>query len=368
MVLGCAALGLSLFDLVSAAPSVWLQVVVGVGIAMLAGVFRVRVPRLNRNERLQWSDLFGLFGWVSVAYASSATVAVLLYPTYLQSGIGVLMAMVPLLGMMLATQHFFFRQQEADEAVRQAGAAALVHPDRAFAVMFLDFDRFKLINDSLGHTAGDEFLIQVSRRISESLHPRDIVARLGGDEFAVLVRQMAHESDAVGLANRLVEAPRKPYHVAATELMTSARIGITFSALGYTSPEDVLRDAIDDGRLTLAYQPVCELGGSARVRGFEALVRLQHTHDSAIGPTEFLPIAEEAGLMLKLTDDVMHTACRQLREWQLSDPAHADLTMNVNVSGPGIAHPAFVARVARMTRVTRAIVEAGLQPRHLYRG
>lgn len=169
---------------------------------MLAGVFPVRIPRLNRNERLQWSDLFGLFGWVSVAYAGSATVAVLLYLTYLQSGIGVLMAMVPLLGMMLATLHFFFRQQEADEAVLQAGAAALVHPDRA---------------------------------------------------FAVLVRQMAHESDAVGLADRLV-------------------------------------------------------------RGFEALVRWQHPHDGAIGPTEFLPIAEEAGLVLKLTDNVMHTACRQLRE------------------------------------------------------
>jgi len=537
------------------------------------------VPRLKRNERLQVSDIFGMFGWVGIAYAGSAAVAVLLYLTFLQSGIGVLMAMVPLLAMLLATLHYFFRQQEAAEAVRRASTeagererelaarhvreleaserrfhSAFTHasigmallsfeggilqanpalasllgrsgedllqqrfqdlvladdrpsleeqlglvsahefegfarelrcshlsgdavwvaahcsffsepgasspclilqvqditarrkaeeglhhlafhdsltglPNRrrfheilsqvvqrvnenaakgqngepgaaseAYAVMFLDFDRFKLINDSLGHNAGDDFLVQVSHRIRERLRPHDVVARLGGDEFAVLVRHLEHESSAVHLAERLMDALRKPFQVAGTELMTSASIGITFSALGYTTPEDVLRDAdtamykakgagkaryalfdaslhtevanrlrlegelrhaIDKGQLSVVYQPLYELA-SGRLHGFEALVRWRHPSDGTISPAAFLPIAEESGLMVRLTDFVMHCACRQLREWQELDPRHADLTMNVNVSGHDLAHPAFVARV------TRALVEAGLKPHHL---
>ena len=264
--------------------------------------------------------------------------------------------------------------------------------------MFLDFDRFKLINDSLGHSAGDEFLVQVSQRIQSSLRPQDTVARLGGDEFAVLVHQLEHEQAAVALAERVMDTLRKPFFVANTELMTSASIGITFSAIGYDSAGDVLRDAdtamykaksagkaryalfdtslhievanrlrlegdlrhaIDEGRLAVAYQPVFDIA-SGRISGFEALVRWQHPVDGSISPNAFLPIAEESGLMLRLTDFVMHCACHQLREWQLQQgPASAELTMNVNVSGHDVAHPAFVARV------TRAIVEAGLQPRHL---
>jgi diguanylate cyclase (GGDEF)-like protein/PAS domain S-box-containing protein len=526
------------------------------------------VPQLKRSERLKAADLFAAFGWIGIAYAGSAAVAALLYLTYRQSGVGVLMAMVPVLGMMLATLHYFFREQEAAEAVRLAGAeadererelaqrhvreleaserrfhsafthasigmallsfeghilqanpalrsllgrsgeellqqrfqdlaldedrgaletqlglvdghefegfalelrcrhsageavwvaahcsffsepgasspclilqvqditarrkaeaglhhiafhdaltglpnrrrfhemlaravaSAVADPQQSYAVMFLDFDRFKLINDSLGHSAGDEFLIQVSRRICESLRPQDVVARLGGDEFAVLVRGLEHEGVAVSLADRMMDALRQPFLVANTELMTSASIGITFSALGYTNPEDVLRDAdtamykakgagkaryalfdaslhtevadrlrlegdlrraIDEGRLMVAYQPVCELA-SGRISGYEALVRWQHPTDGALSPASFLPIAEEAGLMLRLTDFVLHCACRQLHKWHGLDPAHAELTINVNVSGHDIAHAAFVARV------TRAIVESGLHPRHL---
>jgi diguanylate cyclase (GGDEF)-like protein/PAS domain S-box-containing protein len=532
------------------------------------------VARFKRGEGLMLGDLVGVFGWVGIAFAGSAVVAALLFLVYQQSGLGVLMAMVPLLWMMLATLHYFFRQQEASEAARQASAeaaerehelaerhvqeleaserrfhAAFTHasigmalltfdgrilqanaalgallgrgvadllqrhfqslvlgedqaaleqqligakqdsfdgfalelrclhrdghpvwaathgsffsepgssspclivqvqditarrraeeglhhlafhdsltglPNRrrfhellgqavaqaqasgraqdAYAVMFLDFDRFKLINDSLGHDAGDHFLVQVAQRIQGSLRPQDTVARLGGDEFGVLVRQVEHEHSVVSLAERLMEALRRPFVVAGTELITSASIGITFSALGYTKAEDVLRDAdtamykakgagkaryalfdaslhtevaqrlrlegelrraIDEGRLSVAYQPVYALTGGGvegRITGFEALLRWRHAEDGSISPGTFLPIAEEAGLMLRLTDFVMHCACHQLRQWQLSHPRWEQLTINVNVSGPDIAHPAFVARV------TRAIVEAGLSPRQL---
>jgi EAL domain-containing protein (putative c-di-GMP-specific phosphodiesterase class I) len=126
--------------------------------------------------------------------------------------------------------------------------------------------------------------------------------------------------------------------------------------------EGDLRRAIDEGRLTVAYQPVWELFDDhveGRITGFEALVRWHHPVDGPLSPADFLPIAEDAGLMLRLTDFVLNCACRQLREWQQLRPDHADLTMNVNVSGHDIAHASFLARV------TRAIVESGLQPHHL---
>jgi diguanylate cyclase (GGDEF)-like protein len=263
--------------------------------------------------------------------------------------------------------------------------------------MFLDFDRFKLINDTLGHSAGDSFLVQVARCIEENLRPSDIVARLGGDEFAVLVRQLEHERIAVGLAERLMEALKRPFQVAGTQINTSASIGITFSAFSYSCAEDVLRDAdiamyrakaagkaryalfdtslhadvadrlrlegdlrqaIVSGKLTVAYQPQFRLDDGS-LSGFEALVRWAHPVDGAIEPGDFIPIAEEAGLMLRLTDFVLHCACHQLRAWQLSDPALAALQMSINVSGPDLAHSALVARV------TRALVESGVRPEHL---
>jgi diguanylate cyclase (GGDEF)-like protein/PAS domain S-box-containing protein len=535
---------------------------------LLNTTFVTTVGRLKRGERFDWHSLFGMFGWVGIAYAGSAAVAALLFLVYRQSGIGVLMGMLPLLAMLLATLHYFFRQQEAAEAARQAGVEAaarhaelaahhmreleaserrfhsafthasigmallsfdgrmlqanaalrvllgrgeaelaqhafdeFVHEDdrgelaaqlhriaatgkegfalelrclhlrgqpvwvaahcsffsepdasapclilqvqdisarrkaeqglhhlafhdsltglpnrrrfhellaqavqraqddaeQAFAVMFLDFDRFKLINDSLGHDAGDLFLVQVAERIQHCLRPGDVVARLGGDEFALLVLDMPNERGVVSLAERMMEALKQPFHVAGTELMTSASIGITFSAFGYRTPEEVLRDAdtamykakgagkaryalfdsslhtevanrlrlegdlrraIDEGQLTVAYQPVYDLH-DGRLAGFEALVRWRHPADGSISPGNFLPIAEEAGLMLRLTDFVLNCACQQLREWQQASPDGAELTMNVNVSGHDVSHPAFAARVSR------AIVEAGLQARHL---
>jgi diguanylate cyclase (GGDEF)-like protein/PAS domain S-box-containing protein len=275
-------------------------------------------------------------------------------------------------------------------------------PKRPWAVMFLDFDRFKLVNDSLGHTAGDELLLQMARRVQEKLRPNDIVARLGGDEFAVLLNDIEHERDAIVLAERLMDALRQPFVLGTVELTASASIGITFSSLGYARAEDVLRDAdtamykaksqgkarysifdaslhtavsarlrlegelrgaIARGELSLAYQPLFALtpgsDGGSQLQGFEALVRWQHPQDGALLPAAFLGVAEESGQMLQLSDFVLHCACHQLRQWQQSDPRWAGLTMSVNLSAHDLSHPALVARVGR------ALVESGLRPEQL---
>ena len=526
------------------------------------------VIHLKRNQPMVLREVVSNFGWVAMAYAGSASVAGLLFLTVGQSGPGVLMAVVPIVGMLLTTLHFFFRQQEADEAmrrgrveaaereaaqsalhvqalevseqrfhsafthasigmalvsadgqVRQVNRAligllgadenamvgqpleALFHegdaetfasllarvqrrevdainaelrcrhsdgsdvwvaldgsffdnpsaeasslivqmqditarrsaearlqhiafhdsltglpnrsrfhehmaraiervkadPQRRFAVMFLDFDRFKLINDSMGHSAGDAFLIQVARRIRDNVRPGDVVARLGGDEFAVLCEDLEREAHAVTLAERLQLVLGEPLQISGTEISTSASIGITFSTIGYQLPEEVLRDAdiamyrakaagkarhalfdaglhqqvtdrvrlegelrraVEAGHLSVAYQPLFNLA-SGKLTGFEALARWQHPVQGLISPAVFIPIAEETALIGPLTDFILDSACRQLKLWQSRSAAFAGLSIQVNVSGNDIAHSAFAQRV------TRAIVAARLQPNHL---
>ncbi|MBL0147706.1 MAG: EAL domain-containing protein [Ideonella sp.] len=283
------------------------------------------------------------------------------------------------------------------ECLTGAVERARVEHAHTYSVMFLDFDRFKLVNDSLGHNAGDELLIQMARRIQENLRPGDIVARLGGDEFAVLIERAERERDTIVLAERLMEALKRPFQLGAIEIVASASIGITFSAFGYESAEEVLRDAdtamyrakaqgragyalfdtalhtavsdrlrlegelrqaIDHRQLTVAYQPLFDLV-KGRLIGFEALVRWNHPVHGMLDPMAFLPMAEETGLMLQLSDFVLHCACQQLRQWQISSPAHGALTMSVNVSANDLSNPAFVAQVGR------ALVEAHLSPAHL---
>ncbi len=274
---------------------------------------------------------------------------------------------------------------------------------RPWAVMFLDFDRFKLVNDSLGHSVGDVLLQQVARRVQERLRPGDTVARLGGDEFAILVDHIADERDALVLADRLLEALKQPFMLGDVELIASASIGITFSSQGYTAAEDVLRDAdtamykakaagkaryavfdaslhaavtarlrlegdlrraVERGELRVEYQPVFALGvagGAApgALNSFEALVRWEHPQDGRLLPGAFLHVAEDSGLMLALSDFVLHQACQQVRQWQLSDAAHAQLGLAVNISSHDLGNPALVARVSR------ALAVSGLRPQDL---
>ena len=399
------------------------------------------LPYLKRKQWPSAHELFGHFGWIAITYVGSASVACLLFLTYRASGLAVLMAAAPIIAMLLSTLHFYFRHQAADEEVRKGRldaaereaelAARHMHAlqqlafhdaltglpnrrafhdqladaldrlgregTRQFGLMFLDFDRFKLINDSLGHAVGDEFLIQVARRIREQVRPFDVVARLGGDEFAVLVTDVTGERCAVMLAERLLETLRHPFDVMGHDITTSASIGITFSTIGYPTPADMLRDAdtamykakaagkaryalfdnglhrevserlrlegdlrraLAAGQLEAVYQPLLQLD-IGRVTGFEALCRWQHPMLGEVSPTSFVPIAEDAGLITTLTDFMLRSACAQLREWQRRDARFAKLTVHVNVSGHDLAHPGFVARVMR------ALVEAHLEPQYL---
>ena len=254
--------------------------------------------------------------------------------------------------------------------------------------MYFDFDRFKLINDSMGHSAGDEFLIQVSHRIQDHVRPGDVVARLGGDEFAVLVHAVQNDASTTALAERVQQVLRQPMLIAGVSVSTSASIGITFSRLGYETPEDMLRDAdiamyrakaagkarhvvfdaelhtevadrlrleadlrqaLAEGQLSVHYQPLFNLA-SGEMHGFEALARWDHPDLGAIRPDAFIPIAEETGLIIELTDMMLSRACRQLREWQLRDASFGDLKMHVNVSGNDLAHNGLAERVERALR------------------
>jgi diguanylate cyclase (GGDEF)-like protein/PAS domain S-box-containing protein len=270
-------------------------------------------------------------------------------------------------------------------------------PSKAFAVMFIDCDRFKFINDSMGHSVGDEFLVAVARRIQERVRPDDVVARLGGDEFAILLRRVESVDAVTNLADRLLHALRQPVMHGETSLSSSVSIGVTFSSIGYDSREDVLRDAdlamyrakaqgkdryalfdegmraqtahrmmleqdlrqaLADGGLSVAYQPLFGIRGG-ELKGFEALCRWVHPTLGPVPPVVFIPMAEEIGVVPDITEFVLRNATAQLSRWQLVDPSFAHLQMHINISGNDLAHSEFV------NRVMRALTQSHLRPRHL---
>jgi diguanylate cyclase (GGDEF)-like protein/PAS domain S-box-containing protein len=279
-------------------------------------------------------------------------------------------------------------------------------PDHTFAVMYLDFDRFKLINDTLGHSAGDRFLVMVAQRIQRQVRPTDTVGRLGGDEFAILVEDIQDKLVAVNMAERLQEALREPYLVSGTEINSSASIGITFSAIGYATPDEVLRDAdiamyraksagraryalfdaalrsqlsdqvqleadlrraIEQNQLSVAYQPIYDLQ-TGQVMSFEALARWDHPRRGFIAPRVFIPIAEESGLIAALTKSVLSIACRQLGVWQHDGVGHSSLQIQVNLSGLDLCHGGLAIHVEKTlhanglaaSRLTLEITESTL--------
>ncbi len=283
--------------------------------------------------------------------------------------------------------------QVLEKAVEKAKLSA----DDAFAVMFIDCDRFKIINDSMGHSVGDEFLMCVARRIQERVRPTDMVARLGGDEFAILLNNVVSHDFVTALGDRLLSALREPLMVGEVPIASSVSIGVTFSSLGYNTREEVLRDAdlamyraktqgkdryalfdagmrektehrvileadlrraIANESLTVAYQPLFHIR-SGELKGFEALCRWEHPTLGSISPVTFIPMAEETGLITDVTEFVMRRATSQLAQWQLLDPSFSELQVNVNISANDLSMPDFVSRIAR------ALAQSHLRPEHL---
>jgi diguanylate cyclase (GGDEF)-like protein/PAS domain S-box-containing protein len=295
------------------------------------------------------------------------------------------------------------------DCLDQALQTQRLDPSRHFAVMYLDFDRFKLINDSLGHGAGDEFLVKVARRIQEHVRPNDLVARLGGDEFAILTEHLGNTHHAVALAERLQAALRRPLQIAGKEISTSASIGITFSDVGYRTPEEVLRDAdlamykakargkaqyalfdsslhqqateqlsleadlrraVENNELAVVYQPIYEIA-NRRLVSFEALLRWTHPERGPISPATFIPLAEESGLIEAISRWVTEQACAQLATWHAQFPQHAHVGVHVNASSKDLGSPSYVRLVAdllarhdlRAARLTLEITENVLMQR-----
>jgi diguanylate cyclase (GGDEF)-like protein/PAS domain S-box-containing protein len=243
-------------------------------------------------------------------------------------------------------------------------------PNFRFAVLFLDLDRFKLVNDSLGHLSGDQLLKVVADKIVELLRPMDLAARLGGDEFVILLDGINALADAIEVAERLLAMFRKPFQLFQRPIYITASIGIVMSSAQYQKPVEILRDAdiamyqakakgkncyalfdsdfhrqavqqlqlehdlrqgLINQQFCLYYQPIMNLLNGKMV-GFEALVRWQHPELGLVPPIDFIPLAEETGLITDLGRWIMMTACEQLQTWRQQFPALQSLKVNVNLS------------------------------------
>jgi diguanylate cyclase (GGDEF)-like protein/PAS domain S-box-containing protein len=278
---------------------------------------------------------------------------------------------------------------------RLQGAAARGHQRGLFAVVFLDVDRFKLVNDSLGHSVGDRLLIELSDALKTAVRPGDTVARLGGDEFTILLEDLEGREEAVMVAERIQAVLREPLAVAGHEVFTTVSIGIALSAAGYRLAEDILRDAdtamyhakalgksrhqvfdssmhararkllqlehdlrrgLERHEFRVHYQPVVRVH-DRRIAGFEALVRWEHPQRGLVPPSEFIPLAEETGLVVPLGRAVLEEACRQAARWWGTG---ADgLTVSVNLSVKQFTQPDLVEQVDAVLR------DSGLPPRLL---
>ncbi len=242
--------------------------------------------------------------------------------------------------------------------------------DCRFAVLFLDLDRFKIINDSLGHLAGDRLLILVAQKFQSVLRATDVAARLGGDEFVILLEEIKNIQQAIHVVERIFAEFKSPFNLFGREVFISTSIGIVWSNQEYTQPSDLLRDAdiamyraksqgsgryqifdnemhadalirldlendlrqgLDREEFVVYYQPIFSLKTSSLV-GFEALVRWQHPTKGLIYPGDFIEVAEETGLILALDRWVLQVACQQLVQWQKAFPHASSLKVSVNLS------------------------------------
>ncbi len=284
------------------------------------------------------------------------------------------------------------------ECLAQLLEAAEADPGYTFAVLFLDCDRFKLVNDAFGHSVGDDLLIAVAQRLTACLSEDDTLARLGGDEFAILLPQVVNIQDATDLAQQILDALSHRFLIPHGEVFLSASIGIVLSsAIHHHNPEHLLRDAdtamyaakshgkgcykvfnpimhqasleqlqvetdlhraVEQAEFVLHYQPIVALQ-TGKITGVEALIRWEHPDRGLLMPDTFIMVAEETGLIVPMGQQVLKSACDQLRRWQQQSTVEADFFMSVNLSVRQFAQPRLVESIVDVLQVT------GLQPHHL---
>jgi Amt family ammonium transporter len=270
-------------------------------------------------------------------------------------------------------------------------------PNYHFAAMLIDLNKFKWVNDSLGHQAGDALLVEVGSRLNKCVRSMDTVARLGGDEFAILLEEFKANKEVVAVANRIQGEMRRPFRWNDKEILSGASVGIVLQARDYAKAEDILRDAdiamykakergrghlvfnnrmrqevlevitlenelrlaIDEEQLVLHYQPIFDVPGE-ELEGFEALVRWEHPSQGLVMPDKFIPLAEESGLIIPLGQWVVNAACRQLASWDdEAEGGNCGLTMSVNLSCKQFGQHSLVEMISRCLR------ENGISPSRL---
>jgi len=279
----------------------------------------------------------------------------------------------------------------------QALLRAQRHRNHLLAVLFLNLDRFKVINDSLGHSQGDQLLREIAQRLQNQLRAGDTLAHLGGDEFAILLEDLQDAQEATEVAERLQQLLARPFCLNGKEIFTSASLGIALSTVLEDQPERLLqnaeialsraktlgknrcevfqlemqeqakdlfqldtdlRKALQRQEFQLHYQPIVGLA-TGKLVGFEALLRWHHPQRGWVLPNTFIPLAEETGLIVPLGQWVLHHACRQLAAWQHQFPHAAPLSISVNLSGKQLEQPDLVETIATILQDT------GLAPSHL---
>ena len=271
------------------------------------------------------------------------------------------------------------------------------HTDYNFSVFFIDIDHFKNVNDSMGHSIGDQLLVHFADRIQKCLRKSDTLARLGGDEFIILLENNSEVVGSRTIAERIQEVLRPPYRLAGKDFYVSASIGIVEDTDDYKDSDSILQDAdiamyraktlgkaryeiftaslrtealsrlelesqfqnaVEKNEFFLNYQPIYSLVTNSLV-GFEALLRWNHPQRGELLPADFLSIAENSGLIIRIGEWVISEACRQMKEWQKKYPNMADLAININISGRHFIHPNFIAYLESVVKST------GLRPQNI---
>ena len=264
------------------------------------------------------------------------------------------------------------------------------NPDYVFAVLFLDLDRFKVVNDSAGHLVGDQLLIEIARRLEKAVNFIDTVARLGGDEFTILLENIHNIENAIAVAEKIDRALRIPFKLQGYELFSTASIGIALSSQGYTKPEEIMRDAdltmysakeqgraryeifnsslhdraitrlqletdmrrgIEREEFLIYYQPISCLE-TGKLSGFEALARWKHPTRGIVPPVEFIPVAEETGTIIPLGTWILKQACQQMKLWHEKYPQTSSLQISVNLSGKQLREPSLLEKIDSILQET----------------